>query len=226
VQPLISADYAGVMADHLRAVFGPQLGVLFLPGAAGNVNWIDHLDPGQMSPALYQKIGRSLAGTVLEIDARMRRVDRPALSVRGRTLALPERPYRDYDITVDGTFGGPELTADFVKAYRKAYERDKDLPLPVHEVDVRVVAFGEAAALCANPAEFFAEYGLAVKAGSPYPFTLVAELTNGVVGYVPTPEAFAFGGYEVRKMPEVSYLAMDAGERIVEASLALLRERA
>jgi hypothetical protein len=175
-----------------------------------------------MSPALYQKIGRSLAGTVLEIDAHLRPVDRPTLSVRGRTLRIPERPYCDYDVTVDGTFGGPELTADFFNAYRKAHERDKDQPLPVHDVDVRVMAFGDAAALATNPVELFAEYGLAIKAGSPYPFTLVAELTNGAAGYAPTPEAFAFGGYEVRKMPEVSYLARDAGQRIAQASLELL----
>ncbi len=221
--PLISADYAGVMGNHLKAVFGQDVIVLFLPGPAGNVNWIDSQDPNQWSPALYQKIGKSLAGTVLEIDARMEAIDPPTVRVERRKVPVRERPYRDYDMTVDGTFGRPEDNTDFWTAYRTAYERYKDAPLPVHEVDLRAITFGNSAALCTNPAELFAEYGLAIKAGSPFEYTLVAELTNGLVGYVPTPEAFDFGGYEVRKMPGTSYLATDAGERIVRGSLEILR---
>jgi hypothetical protein len=43
------------------------------------------------------------------------------------------------------------------------------------------------------------------------------------MGYVPTRQAFEEGGYEIRKLPGNSFLAFDAGDRIVEASLDMLR---
>lgn len=219
---VVSADYAGIMGDHLRAIYGPGLVVLFLPGAAGNVNWLDHRDPNPPGPRLYREIGKSLAGTVLEIDAGLERIEPCEIRVGHRKLRIPERPYRDYDVTVDGTFGPPEAASDFWDAYRQAYERYKDLPLPVHEVDVHVVRFGDRVALCTNPAELFTEFGLQVKAESPVPYTMVSQLTNGLIGYVPTPDAFGEGGYEVRKMPGTSYMATDTGSRIVRAWTELL----
>jgi neutral ceramidase len=219
---VISADYAGVMGDHLRAIYGPDLGVLFLPGAAGNVNWLDHHARGPRSPALYRKIGKSLAGTVLEIEARLAPLDSGEVWVGHEKMMLPERPYRDYDVAVDGTFGPPEGARDFFDAYRQAYERYKELPLASHEVDVHVVRLGDQVALCTNPAELFTEYGLEIKARSPFPYTMVTELTNGLIGYVPTREAFDQGGYEVRKIPGNSFMAVDTGERIVEAWTKLL----
>jgi hypothetical protein len=44
---------------------------------------------------------------------------------------------------------------------------------------------------------------------------MVVELTNGLIGYVATPEAFTHGGYEVRKIPGGSFMAVDTGDQIV-----------
>jgi len=219
---IISADYAGVMGDHLRAIYSPELVVLFLPGAAGDINWIDYADRNQYSPTLYQKIGKSLAGTVLEIDARLEYFKPGEIQVGFQKMVIPERPYRDYDIVVDGTFGNPDNASDFFVAYKQAYERYKDLTPPLHEVDVHVLKFGDKAVLCTNPAELFTEFGLEIKAASRCEYTLVAQLTNGLIGYIPTEEAFAEGGYEVRKIPGGSYMAVDTGKRIVRAWMELL----
>jgi neutral ceramidase len=87
-------------------------------------------------------------------------------------------------------------------------------------VRLTVLRIGEAA-LCANPAERFVEFGLAIRARSPAQVTLIAGLTDGYAGYVPTRRAFARGGYET--WPALSsQLAVDAGERIVAATTELL----
>lgn len=46
------------------------------------------------------------------------------------------------------------------------------------------------------PAEFFVELGLRIKEGAHPRHALIFGLANGMVGYVPTREAFARGGYE------------------------------
>ena len=97
-------------------------------------------------------------------------------------------------------------------------------PLPTHELDMRVLAIGDNIAIASNPSEFFVELGMQVKAASPFKHTLMSTLTNGNAGYVPTRQAFVDGGYEVKKYPAGSFLAIEAGEQMVEASIRLLRE--
>lgn len=68
--------------------------------------------------------------------------------------------------------------------------------------------------------ELFAALGLAVKQAA-YPWrALVVGLANGMVGYVPTREAFNRGGYETT-LSTVSKLAPEAGEQLVRAAASL-----
>ncbi len=219
---VIGADYAGVMRQELMKIYGSQVVILFMPGAAGNINWINHRAPEPFADNLYQHIGRSLAGTVLEIDARLEYFPAPIISAYHRQLSILERPSTEYDTKVDFTFGPPEHSTDFFDAYQKAAEKYARSEPRSHPVNVNVIRFGEQVALCSNPAELFVEFGLELKAKSPARYTLFAELTNGAIGYVPTRQAFSEGGYEVRKLPGNSVLAVDAGDLIIQTLLELL----
>ena len=88
------------------------------------------------------------------------------------------------------------------------------------EVEVQVVALGDEVAWVSLPGEIFVELGLAVKKASPFRYTLIAELANGSVGYVPDRPAYAQGNYEVVS----ARCAAGSGEMLVEAAVRLLKE--
>jgi neutral ceramidase len=80
-------------------------------------------------------------------------------------------------------------------------------------------------AVVALPVELFTAFGRRIKAESPFADTFLATMANGWLGYVPTAEAFARGGYE----PLLAYqsrLAPEAGGFITTAALDLLRQLA
>ena len=72
----------------------------------------------------------------------------------------------------------------------------------------------------ALPGEIFVELGLDLKTDSPFDQTMVAELANGSIGYIPSARAYRHGNYEVVS----ARCAKGSGERLVTAALELLAE--
>ena len=70
------------------------------------------------------------------------------------------------------------------------------------------------------PGEAFAELGLAVKQRSPARHTLVVELSGDTIGYLPTRESFAQGGYEVTIGS--TFYQEGAAERLVDSAVTQL----
>jgi hypothetical protein len=94
------------------------------------------------------------------------------------------------------------------------YEGQSEVVAELHGLRIGPVA------LIGFPGEPFSEIGLRVKAASPFPHTLFSGYTNDYLGYLPTAQAHSDGGYEVDTSPFLP----DADDRLVEASLTLLRE--
>jgi hypothetical protein len=87
------------------------------------------------------------------------------------------------------------------------------------KVEVQVIALGDAIAWVSLPGEIFVELGLAIKQDSPFPTTIIAELANGSIGYVPARRAYAQGNYEVVS----ARCAEGSGERLVDTAVRLLQ---
>ena len=75
-------------------------------------------------------------------------------------------------------------------------------------------------ALVAIPGEPFIEINQQIERASPFEYTLFSGYSNGGFGYIPVPEAYPEGGYEV----EISPFSPDAAGIVVEEALAMLRE--
>ncbi|MCC2629976.1 MAG: hypothetical protein K0S14_3626 [Thermomicrobiales bacterium] len=104
------------------------------------------------------------------------------------------------------------------------WQRGKSDDELTEEIEIQAVALGNVA-IVGFPVELFSDFGRRVKAGSPFPDTLIATLANGWHGYAPTLEAFNRGGYEPR-FAYPSRLAPEAGGRMTDAAVELLQRLA
>lgn len=89
-----------------------------------------------------------------------------------------------------------------------------------HEVEVQVITLGKDVAWVSLPGEVFTELGLAIKQDSPFATTIIAELANGLLGYIPSRRAYPQGNYEVVS----ARCGPGSGELLVDAAVKLLKE--
>jgi hypothetical protein len=214
-----SADYPYMLSQILSAARGNDLVTVFTIGCAGNLNHRDvSSDDPQKGHGEAARIGAVLAGEVLKTLKRMTPSEVLSIRATSDVLQLPLPPVQpnevDWARTTAATFGSskPAPFMDLVKAFKiiDVVER-KGKPF---EAEVQVISLGRSIGFVALPGEIFVEHGLAIKQASPFPQTVVAELANGSVGYVPDRKAFPQGAYEVVS----SRTAAGSGEMMVESA--------
>lgn len=88
--------------------------------------------------------------------------------------------------------------------------------------ELQAFTVGRDIALVAMPGEPFVEIGLGVKRDSPFEHTLFSGYSNVGWAYIPMPDAYPLGGYEV----EITPFSPEAAGQIIGESLALLRDLA
>jgi len=220
-----SADYAFTLSRLLRDAFAPDLLTLFTVGCAGNLNHFDvaWADP-QRSHGEASRIGTVLAAEVLKMMRRLEPIPAGTLKARSAIVKLPLPELKEGDLEwaekIAPTFGRPDAAPflDLVKAFQiLEVEARKGKPIGA---EVQVIALGKDAAWVGMPGEIFTELGLAIKTASPYRFTVVAELTNDSIGYVPNLKAYDEGAYEVVS----TRCGPGSGEMLVDAAVRMLIE--
>jgi hypothetical protein len=218
-----SADYPYTLARLLGEVKGPDMLTLFTIGTAGNIN---HIDVTTREPQKGHneaaRIGAILAANVLRTFRRLDDAESGAIRTRSEIvrLATPEvKPEEvEWARKVVAAYGKPGASPfyDQVRAFKYLdLDHRKGQPL---EAEVQVVALGKSVAWVGLPGEIFVELGKAIKIASPFPRTIVAELANGSIGYVPDRRAYPEGAYEVIS----ARCAPGGGEALVEAATRLL----
>ena len=218
-----SADYAYTLSRLLSDVRGADVMTLFTIGAAGNINHIDLSNPDpQSSPAEAERIGTILAGDVLKAWRNLVEIDPQPLRVSREMVTLPAAEYKAEDIekarAVVARYGQPNGDPFYerVKAF-KLLELNERHGEPI-QAEVQVITLGHQLAWVGMPGEIFVQLGKSLKALSPFPHTILAELANGAYGYVPDRASYPQGAYEVVS----SRVAPGAGEAMVDAALRQL----
>lgn len=225
----ISADYIATVRQLVEGFTGATL--LFLQGAAGNINPMEMRH--SFEPA--RRLGVMLGGEAAKLFESTTTQDAAGLEIASARIDLPpmtaasleeaERAVADLEAhcrrlreegAAPGSLWWAESRLRRAQAIRTSLQSDE--PLPAIPAEPCAVRFGDVALVTA-PAELFTETGIKIKRRSLLPRTLAVGYTNGAIGYVPTPEAYPEGGYEVTHACQV---APEAEGQIVETSLELL----
>jgi hypothetical protein len=229
----ISASWIGSMERTIRGATGnAALPVVFMQGACGDITQVDNLTKfqnpgaeewwdivgGRVGAEAYKTLLliRRGAGSDIPLDSRQR-----VWTVK-RRIPTPEKVQKSLELvkagpeksgTTEWTFAKEILVLDAIIKAR-----------PLVEVEVQAIQVGPMV-FVSNPAEYFVQYQLDIKAGSKFPFTFVVELANGITGYVPTEEAMGSngGGYETR-LTSYSNLEVSAGRQFANTGIELANQ--
>ena len=225
----ISANWVYYMEQTIKGAMGKDCVVVFLQGASGDVTQVNNRNPyknrsgEEWARFVGANVGAEAVKTLLSIP---RGSHFPINSTRAfidikrripskenveKSLAMVKKSPEEVGKT-DWVFAKETVMLD-------SWVKQK----PSHNVEIQTIQLGPLV-LVSNPAEFFCELGLKIKAESQFPFTFPVSMANDCVGYVPTLEAFSSngGGYETR-LTSYSNLEITAGNQIVDQSIKLIK---
>jgi neutral ceramidase len=221
-----SADYPHTLAKCLAAAKGDDMVTVFTTGCCGDINHINvESDKPQKGHVEAARIGTRLSGEVLRTFEGLKSANDGRLRVSREIVdfALPE-------VTPDELTTAKKVIADLqaekkpapkfleqVQAF-KALDVSERLGKPL-QVEVQVISLGDDLAWVSLPGEIFVELGIQIKHGSPFKQTMIAELANGSIGYVPNRVAYSQGNYEVVS----ARCAVGSGEKLVDSAVKQLR---
>lgn len=220
-----SADYPFYLSQTLRHQFGNRCLTVFLQGASGDVTQVANTLPRELEfgEKWARRIGMRLGGEVVKAVSFADFVEDARLQVANCNIRLARRRVPEWMVEQARQTISDESAPDVERIYAREIlllaEEVKERPFV--DAEVQVLAIGQWA-IVAIPGELFCQLGLDIKGSSPFPVTLIATCSNGMVGYLPTIDAFKGGGYEVR-LARSSQLVPEAGNQLVGAALQLLQ---
>jgi hypothetical protein len=226
----ISANYIHYLEKAVQGYYGKEPVVVFLAGASGDITQVDNRSPSQPpgGERWAQIVGGKVGAEAVKVLLTMEPGALVPVRAATKVWEVKKRPPAPERVKAALELVQKERTAANSNDWAFAKETvllDALLQKsPTSEVEVQAVQIGPAIFLT-NPAEYFCQFGLDIKAKSGFPFTFPVSLANGCVGYVPTEEAFGphGGGYETR-LTSYSNLEITAGTRIRDVSIELARE--
>lgn len=225
-----SADYPGALVAALKQSYGPDFHGAFSLGCCADINHIDLAHPPVPGDeyTVAERIGTRLAQVAADTASHGSRITGTPIYVSSEYVPLKRLPVDEQTyrwaletcerLAPEGAVSeihgiSNELSAStWVDMYRCQREVDY--------VEVMVIRLGELA-IVGFPGEMFCEFQRRLIADSPSRYTMCIELAGDAIGYLPTPEAFAAGGYEAT--PGATLYQPEAGELLTASALRQLQ---
>lgn len=194
---LISGDVMGLSSQFVEKILGKEVIAPVFAGASGNIDpWYRVLpefndEPGWIPEPVL--LGTLLGEEVVHVFRKIRESDLAGEITTDYTLLeCPRKKNQD----------GNTLT-------------DQPETIPVHITAARI---GNDIAFVGFNVEMLTEIGMEIKAGSPYKYTFIITHCNGASGYLPPPELYKEGGYEVQS----SSFEIGSSDMVVKKALRML----
>jgi hypothetical protein len=217
-----SADYPHFLEQKLQEDFGKNLVVLFGAGTCGDINHIDvkaktARKAEDIGPLLAEPVEQALKGDGLQP------IKSPRLAAKSAKIETTLQTFSPSQIAK------ARQQMDLIESrdlpFMNAVEACKITALQAYpgtkyQLEVQAFRLSDDVAIVTLPSEIFVELGLAIKAASPFKTTIVIELANDSLGYIPTKKAFHEGSYEVTN----SRVEAGTGELLADTAIKLLKE--
>jgi len=238
---IITADFPGEVCSTIQSGLDDKVPVLYLQGGCGNTDikdfakyqyakdydWLE--DTKNAGHEIGNKVlelindTSNTSGTEITLSHQKRVFEAPA-----RHIGREDMPLADASEFLSTCAPKPQtICQGYEPEAWKQYWAESVVQLegakPFRETypfETSLYRLGELV-IVTNPAEMFVEYQLEVKKQSPFAYTMVAELTNGYCGYIPTETAMVNGGYESR-LALSSFLSPEAGAMWVKIAVNIL----
>ncbi len=204
-----SADFPGVIAAHIAETYGKEVVSVFTQGCSGNIN------PTGGQSDDWRKKAEVFANAAVDAAKRATPIEGPvAVGCIRRDVTVPlSDPANQREGAVSRLGWRPDM---FDAAKRTAEKMPKTRKVPVNAG--RIGPLG----IATNGGELFVEYGISIKERSPFPHTIVSELTNDWIGYEPTALAFQHEGYET--LVGVNFVSLEGIQTLVDTAVELLQQ--
>jgi hypothetical protein len=229
-QRTIAGGWPGAWCEGMKSLLGGAL-PLVVNGCCGNVHPRNPIAPAETKT--YQEMGRILTAGTQRILENLVPVDGP-LRRAVRRLAIPLRDLDTVKVRAAERLLEQHPTPMWANEKKTHIDwkwiyaisildlaRHKEAH-PCFEYEVQGFRLG-GVTLLALTGEPFVEAQLRIKLSSPAPFTMIAHMSNGYVGYVPTPEAIRRGGFETEAC-HWSKLEAPALDTITAAAIDVARD--
>ena len=232
---LVSADWYGRFTQEIQHSLKCSLPVVVIDDASGNINHFDfHQKINQTSYNEATRIGRGYARIVLDALDKLEPLTAEDVVVKNGNVTVPHRKPTEAeiaeaknilatvpDIKKEGDFESQDLANKVPAALRYFAQKMLDCAeksTPSHDARITAIELGDQVAFVTLPGEPFNGIAQAIREASKFKYTFIIELSQSVSGYVPMPECFERGGYEVQA--GVNSSAQNAATEIIKAVVA------
>lgn len=225
-----SADYPGYLRRALKAHYGENIFVLFFNGTAGNVNCIDFVNKTHLSyygegKNAPETIGKGLAGEIIGREGEFVCSDLERIAVISEVCKVSRRQRTCEDVkwaisVARDMLIDPKSHGTMDRAFAEDYLHDDDGNATV-SVEVYTILLGPWA-IVGLPGEIYTYIGKGIKTASPFERTLVFELSNGTVGYVPPIDVIERGVYEAKVARINSQCGAETADVMINKALEIL----
>ena len=195
----ISADYFGYFAQALPRMWGQDFHAMLANGTCGDVNNCNFDGPPPEYPYPHFQAERVADVVAAEAYKRWRQIrkwdDEPKIAAANAYPIFRRRQPTDEQLReAEELLSGPPQPENRQWVYANEIVKLRDEPVE-RPAQIQAFRIGDFA-IVGLPGEVFVEIGLEIKRRSPFARTMVIELANDWLGYIPTPRAFKEGGYE------------------------------